>query len=61
MQRTPSAPAVAACAVCGGRSIVSPGPSLMSPLAGPVPRASWRHARAGIDPSGTKAPAGQGG
>jgi hypothetical protein len=27
MQRTPSAPTVAACAVCGGRTIVSPGPS----------------------------------
>jgi AcrR family transcriptional regulator len=33
MQRTPSAPTVAACAVCGGRTILSPGPSLMSPLA----------------------------
>jgi hypothetical protein len=33
MQRTPSAPTVAACAVCGGRTIVSPGPSSMSPPA----------------------------
>ena len=33
MQRTPSAPTVAACAMCGGRTILSPGPSLVSPPA----------------------------
>ncbi len=32
-QRTPSAPTVAACAVRGGRTILSPGPSSMSPPA----------------------------
>ena len=30
MQRTPSAPTVAACAVCGGSTSLSPGPSSMS-------------------------------
>ena len=33
MQRTPPAPTVAACAVYGGRTILSPGPSSMSPPA----------------------------
>ena len=33
MQRTASAPTVAACAVCGERTILSPGPSSMSPPA----------------------------